>query len=158
MTEADPFPDGSGGGGADRATSTTVSFVLTLAITALLASGLLIAAGSAVESQQERIASDELKVIGEQTASRLMAADRLNMTGAETIRIEFAAPARVAGVSYTVTLEAGSPPQLVLVADDLDVEATIPVPLRSDVAEGAVAGGDLRIVLTGAGELEVRSA
>ncbi|WP_430505042.1 DUF7266 family protein [Haloparvum sp. PAK95] len=141
----------------DRAVSTTLSYVLTLSITALLASGLILAAGSTVESRQQSVVDEELKVIGQQFASKMLAADRLATNGGETVRVELTAPSQVAGSSYRVTVSDGDPATLRLEARNVDVDVTVTVPVDTPVVDTSFRGGNARIVLTD-GELEVRSA
>lgn len=143
--------------GTDRAVSTTLSYVLTLSITALLASGLILAAGSTVESRQQSVVEEELEVVGQQFASKLLAADRLATNGGETVRVELTAPSQVAGSSYRVTVSDGTPSTIRLEAGNLDVDVTVTVPVDTTVVDTAFRGGDARIVLTDGGELEVRS-
>jgi len=144
--------------GRDRAVSTTLSYVLTLSITALLASGLILAAGTTVENRQESVVEEELEVVGQQFASKTLAADRLAANGGETVRVELQAPSRAAGSSYRVTVRNGSPATVTLAAGAVDVEVTVTVPVGTDVANTSIRGGNARIVLTASGELEVRSA
>lgn len=142
----------------DRAVSTTLSYVLTLSITALLASGLILAAGTTIENRQHSVVEEELKVIGQQFASKMLAADRLATSGGETIRVELMAPSQVAGSSYRLTVADGAPPTIRLEAESVEVSVTITVPLDTPVVNTSVRGGDARIVLTESGDLEVRSA
>ena len=142
----------------DRGLSTTVSYVLTLSITALLIIGLILATSGAVESQRQTVTREELRVIGQQIASRLLAADRLAATGAETVRIEYTAPSDVAGSDYRIEVRDGDPATLYLNATDLDTSVSIPVSADADVVETSVRGGGIEIVLTDPGELEVRAA
>lgn len=143
---------------ADRAVSTTLSYVLTLSITALLASGLILAAGSTIESRQQSVVEEELEVIGQQFASKMLAADRLATSGGETVRVELTAPSQVAGSSYRLTVADGSPPTIRLEAENVEVSVTVTVPLDTPVVNTSVRGGNARIVLTESGKLEVRSA
>lgn len=141
-----------------RGVSTTLSYVLTLAITALLISGLLIGVGALVEDRQESIARDELQIIGQHASSRMMAADRLAATGPTELTVEGEFPDQVAGSAYTISVnETGSRSELRLSATGVDVSVTVPFVTRRSVVETAVTGGDLRIRLTDAGELEVQS-
>jgi hypothetical protein len=141
---------------ADRAVSTTLSYVLTLTITAMLASGLLIAAGSVVEDRQETVVRDELEVAGNQLASRLMAADRLVETGAEVVTVQVPLPDSVAGSGYTVAVEPASD-RIVLEATGVETSVSVSYATHTGVAAASLSGGDLEIALDG-GQLEVRSA
>lgn len=145
----------------DRATSIQIGYTLSLAITALLISGLLIATGGLVESRQEQTIRSELTVVGERVATNLMSADRLASTGGSNaeVRVTVSLPDRVAGSGYRVTVNSStSPPQLVLTSTDPAVTVTVPFETTTTVDAGTVSGGDVRIVLTPSGTLEVRSA
>lgn len=143
--------------GTDRAATTTLSYVLALAITVTLSGGLLLAAGGAIDERREATATDELRVVGQQLGARLAAADRLTEGGASTVRIRADAPGRIAGSTYTVELVGGSPAELRLNATRPAVSVSVTVPVRTNVSESSVAGGDVVVVLTDDG-LEVRSA
>jgi hypothetical protein len=142
----------------ERAVTTTLSYVLMLVVTAILVSGLLVAAAGEVEDRRERVVRDELEVVGQQLTSRLQSADRLAETGADEVRLEMTFPASLAGSGYRVSLRDGTPPTVTVTATDVEATETVAAPLRTPVVEGAVVGGDLRVVLTDAGELEVRPA
>lgn len=141
----------------DRAVSTTLSYVLTLSITAVLAAGLIAAAGTTVENRQESVVEEELEVIGQQFSSKMLAADRLARNDADEVRVEVAAPNLVAGSSYRITVTDGSPATILLESNSVDVAVTVAVPVRTDVAETSLRGGDVQIQFTAGGKLEVRS-
>lgn len=156
----DRRPTASTGTGAlatdERGTTTTLSYVLTLAITAALVSGILIAAGASVEDRRETVARDELEVIGQQLGSRLLSADRLVETGADEVEVTASFPRSVAGSRYRIEVIDGSPATLRLEATGPGVTAEVSVPVRTDLVETSLQGGDVSIVLTDAGSLEVR--
>ncbi|MFB6125903.1 MAG: hypothetical protein ABEJ79_01185 [Halolamina sp.] len=140
----------------DRAVTTTLSYVLTLVITATLVSGLLIAAGGAVQDRREDVARDELRVVGQQLGARLLSADRLARTGAGDVRVTASMPRSVAGSRYRIEFADGSPVTLTLRGVESDVRVSVTVPVQTTVVERSVQGGDIAVVLTDAGELEVR--
>lgn len=143
----------------DRATATTLSYVLTLGITAVLISGLLVAAGGTVESQREATTREALEVVGQQLSSRLMAADRLVEAGATELTVRGSYPEAIAGSTYTVTVAGGppsAPAEITLAANGVRVRVTVRAATHTPVADASLAGGDVEIVLTG-GQLEVRS-
>lgn len=114
-----------------RGVSTTLGYTLTLTITAVLMAGLLIAGGTLVENQRERIAEDELSVSAEQLASGMSDADRLAGTVTEgVLRVHVWLPERVAGGPYTIELE-NDP-----TADDQPARATISARAQSVDATG----------------------
>lgn len=142
-------------GGSARGVSTTLSYVLTLSITAILISGLLIATGGVLEDRRESVTRDELRVIGQQASARLMAADRLAATEPAELVVRGDFPDRIAGSAYTIAVNA-SGPHLRLAATDIDVSVTVPLANRTALAETRIVGGDLEITLTAADELEVQ--
>ncbi|MFC7098600.1 DUF7266 family protein [Halobaculum marinum] len=141
----------------DRATSTALSYVLTLGITALLISGLLIAAGGTVDSQRTATTQEALEVVGQQLSSRLMAADRLVVAGGDEVVVRGTYPDAVSGTRYTVTITPGDPVTIELAASSVDVTVTVAAATNTTVAPASVSGGDVEIVYTG-GQLEVQSA
>jgi hypothetical protein len=141
----------------DRGLSTVVSYVLTLGITTMLVGGLLLGAGNAVEGQQQNVAREELRVVGQQLASRLLAADRLVQAGGEQVRVEYAPPSAVAGSDYRIEISDGGPATIYLNATDVDVSVSVSVPVDTDLVDATLQGGEVEIVLTG-GDLEVRAA
>jgi hypothetical protein len=142
-----------------RGVSTTLSYVLTLAMTAALISGLLIGTGAVVEQRQESVARDELRVIGEHASSRLMAADRLAATEPTDLTVEGEFPDKAAGSTYTISVnDSGPQSQLRLSTATVDASVTVPFVTRLPVVETAVTGGDLAVRLTDAGELEVSTS
>ena len=142
---------------SDRGVSTVVGYVITLGITTVLISGLLIAAGGAVDDRQDATSRDALDVIGQRIASNLMAADRLAETDPGTTVVDVRLPSRIAGSGYRVTVN-GSASELVLESNRADATVHVPFVTGTDVTDTEVVGGDLRIVLTAADELEVRRA
>lgn len=140
-----------------RGVSTTLSYVLTLSITALLISGLLIGTGTLVEDRRESVARDELRVIGQHASARFMAADRLAATDPTELVVEGQFPDQVAGSTYTVRVNSSSPQsRLYLSASDIDAAVEVSFVTRRPLVETTVIGGDLQMTLTAAGELEVQ--
>ncbi|MFC4356875.1 hypothetical protein ACFO0N_02805 [Halobium salinum] len=134
----------------DRAVSTPLGYVLTLAITTVLISGLLIAMGGFVDGQRERVVRSELEVLGEQVAADVSAADRLVVAGGTDtdVRASFRLPERVGGSAYTVELtdsDAGDDAATVtLHSADPEVTVEVTFRTRTDVQVGApVQGGNL---------------
>ncbi|MDB9278812.1 hypothetical protein PN416_00895 [Halorubrum ezzemoulense] len=141
-----------GPGGTDRAVSVTVGYVMTLAISTLLLSGLFVAGGSFVETQRERAAQGELTVVGERVAADLGTVDRLAVSasarGELTINRSLTLPDRAAGTVYRIRVRAGDTRGTLALESDR-TDATVEVPFRTsdavDVRNTTVAGGDLRI-------------
>ena len=141
----------------DRAVSVTVNYVLSLAITTLLVGGLLFAAGDVVGDRRDAVVRGELSVVGERVVAGLATADRLAQSGADTVALDVEAPDRVANQGYTIGVN-GTAGSLRLATEEPAVRVSIPLGNRTPVADSTVQGGDVRVVLTAAGELEVRSA
>lgn len=140
----------------DRAVSVTVNYVLSLAITTLLISGLLMATGDIVGDRRESVVRGELEVVGERVSAGIESADRLARTGATEVILEVSAPRRVGGESYSISVD-GSSQVVTLETEDPAVAVTIPFRNRTDVETVTVNGGNVEVVLTG-GDLEVRSS
>jgi hypothetical protein len=133
-----------------RALSTALGYTLTLAITAVLVSGLLISGGSFVEDQRERVIQTELEVVGEQLATHLNAADRLNQSAAgplsdRTISIRQPFPADVAGTPYRVTLVEQSDPVLRLETSDAEISTEVELTNTTAMAQSRASGGTVVI-------------
>lgn len=142
----------------NRAVSTTLSYVLTLAIAAMLISGLLLATGTLVEGQQDSVARDNLEVIGQQLAGDIQTADRLVESGAEDVVVWSDHQERVADGGYTTTVNVtGENVTLVLESDRTDATIRTPVANETVVREASFRGGDVVIERVD-GELEVRRA
>ncbi|SDF32619.1 hypothetical protein SAMN04488067_103210 [Halorubrum xinjiangense] len=139
-------------GGSDRAVSVTVGYVMTLAVSTLLLSGLFVAGGSFVESERERAAQGELTVVGERIAADLGTVDRLaaNTASREDLTVErsLTLPDRVSGTGYRIRVRAGDATGTIALESDR-TDATVEVPFRTseDVAveNATVDGGSLEI-------------
>lgn len=141
----------------DRGLSVVVNYVLGLAVTTLLMTGLLYAAGDVVDNRGQATTLAELRVVGEQVAADLMAADRLAQSGAQTVAVGGNGPDSVAGRPYTVALNATTQEVVVETSLDPTVTARIPFRNRTPVRSSTAQGGHVEIVLTGTGELKVIS-
>lgn len=145
----------------DRGVSTTLGYVLTLAITAVLMSGLLIAAGSFVSGQNERVTQTELDVVGQRLAADVETADRLAEAGGGgpnvTVAVGSRLPETVAGRTYRVAVNESGRDRLVLRASDPDVSVTVHVVTDVPVANATLGGGPVRVAFEGE-RLEVSSA
>lgn len=138
--------------------STTLSYILTLTITAMLISGLLTTVGTVVDGQRESVARDQMEVVGQQIVADLGTADRLAAAGAEEVVVRNDHQRRVAGGGYTVTVNASAGNvTLVLESGATDATVRVPVANRTAIPETQVRGGTLEIAYD-ADELEVRRA
>jgi len=90
-----------------RAVSTTLGYVLSLAIATLLITGLIIAGGGYVDAQREQVIRDELTVVGQQLAADVERADRLVRAGEAplTVRVNKTFSDRVTGSNYRVSFD-----------------------------------------------------
>lgn len=127
----------------DRATSTTLSYVLTLSIATLLVAGLILAGSTFVEDRREQVIRQELRVIGEHLASNVEQVDRYATAsdGLGAASVELTLPARVTGSTYVVVLEGGSDPVLLLNATNPDVDVAVNLTVRRPVASESFADG-----------------
>lgn len=149
--------------GDDRAVSTTLGYVLNLAVATLLLTGLLVAGGGLVEDQRERATRAELRVLGQQLAADLAAADRLAAAAdpGDTVRVDRDLPATVTGSTYAIEVVGGTDPALVLDAERFDVTVRVSLAVETELESSSVTGGTVRVVYGDfdadpAGELEVR--
>lgn len=150
-------------GGDDRGVSTAVGYTLTLGITALLISGLVIAAGGMVADQRDRAARSELGVYGQRIAGGVADADRLVAAAdaggdadvPDTVRVRVALPDRAAGRAYAVavrnvTSPGDGPPyayRIVLASDAANARVTVGIGTRTPLAETRLSGGTLAVAL-----------
>ncbi|KAA9398149.1 hypothetical protein Har1130_05195 [Haloarcula sp. CBA1130] len=143
-----------------RAVSTPLGYALTLAITAILVTGLLIAGTGFVEERQESVIREELSVIGQQVAADFARVDRLvvaaDSSGASltaTTRQTF--PERVSGSNYRLSLDPGTE-RLVLTSTEPEVRVTVSVTNRTSLQESTVDGGIVEVAYNGSSKaLEV---
>lgn len=135
---------------ADRAVSTSLNFALSLAIAAILITGLIAAGGTYVNDQRTSTIRTELHVVGQQVISDLNTADRLARTTTGTASVEQTLPRRVAGSPYTVEVVAAPEPYLVLSTRSPSVTVEINVTNQTEVAPSVVAGGPVEVRCTGA--------
>lgn len=136
-------------GGADRGVTSTVGYVLTVAIAVLLVSGVVLAVGQTVESQRDEVIRDEATVVAERTAVALMAADRLVQAGTEpTTTITRTPPERLAGNPYTITLQddAGERASVIIRTRGSDVTVAVDLLVGTPVVETTIVGGQFRLV------------
>ncbi len=145
----------------DRALTSTVGYVLTVAIAAVLVAGLVVAAGGAATDQRERTAREAATVVGHRVAATLETADRTVAAAAETrtLTVERDLPDRLVGASYSVTVEdAGGDTTVVVRPAAADVTVRVGADVDRPVADpGAVDGGTVVVAYDpGDDELEVR--
>ncbi|WP_135304513.1 DUF7266 family protein [Haloarcula amylovorans] len=141
-----------------RAVSTALGYTLTMAIAAILVSGLLIAGGDYVDDRREQVIRNELTVIGQQVVSDLHRTDRLVVAGrgSVTASVEQTFPERVAGSTYRLELDPGGP-AVILRSTNPVIEVTVDVQTETPLAASTSDGGVVEIHYDdSSGELEVR--
>jgi hypothetical protein len=143
--------------GDRRGVSTTLSYVLTLAITAILISGLLAGGATLVENQRETTARAELQVVGQQMVADIDAASRLAVASdGGTARVERRYPPRVVGGGYRIAVEPATS-SVTLTSDAVDVSVTVPYVSETPVTAATVGGGPVVVEYDAATDtLEVR--
>lgn len=132
----------------DRAVSSTVGYVMALAIATVLVTGLLISGASFVDDQRERVIEQELDVVGQHLSGNIEQVDRMVRASDEsdpTARINQTFNRQVTGASYSIELVAGSPTVLHLNASDSDVSTTVNVTNQTDVSDSFASGGEVTV-------------
>ena len=141
-----------------RATSTVVSYVLALAITAVLVSGLLMAGGNLVEDQREEVVRTELSALGQTLAADIEGADRLAGTvesGRVALRISL--PRQAGGLGYTVAVNQTGTDRIRFSTRRPAVTVVVSVVTDAPVAASTITGGDIVVTYDGT-VLEVQGA
>ncbi|MFB6146825.1 MAG: hypothetical protein ABEJ08_03985 [Halobacteriaceae archaeon] len=140
----------------DRAVSTSLGYVLTLTITALLISGLLLSTGTLIENRRQQVVREGLAVAGQALAADLMTADRLARADAERVLVESDLQAAIADSDYTVIVDPAPDGHSTvrLRSNETATEVTVSFVNRTPVEATTVRGGDLVITLDD-GTLEV---
>jgi len=140
----------------DRAVSSTLNYVLSLAIASLLVTGLLIAGGTFVEDRQTEVIRSELGVIGQQVASDINRADRLLTAGDGGTRVVInqSFPKRITGTGYDIQLNPGDD-ELVLTSVDPEVRIDVHVETDSLLVSSHADSGIVVVKNTSSGELEI---
>lgn len=138
----------------DRGVSIAVTHVLTIGITTVLIAGLLIGAGSLLDSERERGARESLETIGERLSSEMASVDRLAENDT-TVKLYVEHPRTVSGSRYTIETATGTDCSsrpllddtetcLVLTATGKNVEVAVPVAIDAKV-DGSASGGPIEI-------------
>lgn len=148
--------------GDDRAVSVTVGYVLTLAIGAMLLSGVVIGISGVIDAQTDRVVRGDLAVVGQTTVANLESTDRLARAAAvdrpadadaQTVAVAVDLPTRVGGRPYRIAVDNRS---VTLRTDDPEAVAEITHTVALPVEESNVRGGPIRIRYDGStGRLEV---
>ncbi|QLG62799.1 DUF7266 family protein [Halorarum salinum] len=138
----------------DRAVSVTVNYVIALALSAILVSGLLVAGGTFLENRQESVTREEFDVLGEQLATGIAETDSMAATGADELRVAVQLPGSVAESGYLIRVSENAPPTdqpgeyvLTFSSPVSDVSRNVTVRTQVPMAETQVAGGTVVVVL-----------
>jgi hypothetical protein len=145
----------------DRGASTTLGYVLSLAVATVVVVGLLAGAGGFVGDQRDRAVRTEFEVLGERVASDVTAVDRLARSGDDVnASVESELPRTVAGTQYEVRVTGGASGATILLhADQPDVTVRVPVANETPIAPTNVTGGRLRVAYNeSSGEVVVSGA
>lgn len=119
------------GGGTDRAVASTVNYVLAIALTTILISGLLVTASGYVDDRRERAVRTELETVGNMLAAEIAEADRLSQQGMNvTLRAD--QPELSTAASYTASLRTDCPHDACLELRSTDPQVTVVVPVANE--------------------------
>jgi hypothetical protein len=140
-----------------RGVSTVLGYSLNLMVATLLVTGLLIAAGSLVESQRDQASRAELQVIGERLVANLETADRLARSATDGHgSVDTRLPSHVAGSSYRVAIVTDDgTARAILTADSPQNRIVVPINNETPIAPSNHTGGSLRVTWNGSEPLEV---
>lgn len=138
---------------ADRGVSTTLGYVLTLSITAILVSVLLVGTGQYVDDQRSQVAERELSVLSERVAARTVDVDRMVRAGdgANAVRVSVDLPRTVAGTPYRIEVSEPSVTtprthDITLSTGRTGESVTVTVRTGVDVESASLAGGSVVVV------------
>lgn len=141
----------------DRGVSTILGYSLNLVVATLVVTGVLVAAGSLVDSQRDQATRAEMDVVGERLTTNIETADRLTRRtdgGAVTVDVDL--PERIAGSAYQIHIrtESGNATTVVLLNSSAE-PVVVPINNESAIAESRNPGGPLTIRGNESGPLEV---
>lgn len=138
-----------------RAASITLNYVLAIAISTLLVTGLLVAGGNFVDGEQDSVVRNELSVVGQRLAADVERLDRMVAAGdsVSAARINRSLPTAAVGERYDVELDTSAEPELVLTADGADVSVSVPISNRTAVANSSVRSGSVAVVYNSTTEM-----
>lgn len=133
----------------DRSVSVALNYILVLAISTVLVTGILLSGGNFVEDNRERVIESELTVIGHHIAGNMEQVDRLANASQEnleefggdpdTVYVNQSFQQRVTGSSYRVELVDNGQPQLRLVAIDPGITVDVNLSVSNDVRDDSSA-------------------
>ena len=126
-------------GSNDRSVSFAVNYVLVIAITAVLITGIIIAGGSFVEDQREQVIAGEMRIIGNHVAGNLEQVDRYVRAGLgppSDAYINQSFGTDVTGSTWSVELdERGGTSQVVVNSTRPEVSVRVNTTVQTDIDE-----------------------
>lgn len=143
----------------DRALSVAVTHALTVAISTILISGLIVGAGTLLESQEQNVGENQLREIGNDAVTYINTLDRLNGTGENvTVTTGPDYPERIVG-SYRYTLQLSNTSELKgleIRSEALGRERRYPIETTSaTLTNSSTSGADVEINLCEGGNITV---
>lgn len=143
----------------NRAVSVAVTHALTVAISTVLVSGLIVGAGTLLESQEQNVGEQQLREIGSDATTYINTFDRLNRTGENvTLTASPDYPERIVGsYRYTVQLNnvTGGPNSLEVRSEQLGRSIEYPIETQTNVSQSSVSGADVQISLCEGEEIKL---
>ncbi|MCU4971786.1 hypothetical protein OB955_03415 [Halobacteria archaeon AArc-m2/3/4] len=143
----------------DRAVSVAITHVLTIGITAILISGLMIGAGSMLDSEKERGAQTSLETTGERLSGEISSVDRLANGEPGNVNLSVNHPRQVSGSTYTIEFDEDGDCDPLLDETDLCLtltahseDANVQVPVVNETAidtDASVRGGPITVKYDG---------
>lgn len=134
-----------------RGVSIAITHGLTIAITAVLLIGLLSAAGTLLDTQEERISYDQLSEINGDLTSQVNTVDRLAASGEDvSVSVTLTYPDRIMEThSYQIDLRKDSDGRAVIEvrANRLDQSVTRTIDTRADIVPAQTSGPDVTVTL-----------
>jgi hypothetical protein len=132
---------------SERGVSSTLSYVLSLAIATLLITGLIIAGTGFVTTQRDLVIREEMEVIGQHLASNVEQADRManaSEGSGTTVQVNQTLPDTAARSEYDVRLSE-SREQLVLNSSSPEQTVRVNISTTTDLGESTADGGAIAI-------------
>lgn len=136
----------------DRAVSVAITHALAIGITTVLLSGLFVASGTLLESQENRVGQDQLEEISSDVATHVQTFDRLNQTGTgvnATVQPNYSERI-VDSYSYQIRLEpaaSGGGGEVIVESDRLGRESVFELDVDTEFRESSASGGSIEINL-----------
>ncbi|WP_302080344.1 DUF7266 family protein [Salinibaculum rarum] len=138
----------------DRAVSTTLGYVLTLSIAALLVGGLLSAGAGFVTTQRDVVIREEMSVVGQQLSANVEQADRLvnasnaSVGGSPVVQVNQTFPETVARSQYDIRLN-NQTDQLILSSTDPEQTIVVNVTTSTKLGNSTARGGEITVRYAG---------